>query len=153
MALAHRLLMHGARLWWWVRRPRTLGVRGLVVDAQGRIALVRHTYRPDWYLPGGGVKRGESVERALLRELREEAGLVDAVIDGMLGVYHSQAEYKDDHVVVLTGRASGPVVAADSFEIEAAGWFAPDALPPDLSPATARRIDEYRQKRQGFGSW
>lgn len=153
MALAHRLLLRGARLWWWVRRPRTLGVRGLVVDGAGRIALVRHTYRPGWYLPGGGVKAGESIGVALLRELREEAGLGDAVIDGVLGVYHSRAEYKDDHVVVLTARSSAPAIAADALEIAEAGWFALDALPADLTPATTRRIADYLGKRQGVGEW
>jgi ADP-ribose pyrophosphatase YjhB (NUDIX family) len=153
MALAHRLLARAARLWWRVRRPRTIGVRGLVVDGAGRIALVRHTYRPYWYLPGGGVKTGESIDRALLRELREEVALADARIDGVLGVYHSRAEYKDDHVVVLTARSSAPVIAADALEIAEAGWFALDALPADLSPATARRIEEFRERRLGLGDW
>jgi ADP-ribose pyrophosphatase YjhB (NUDIX family) len=130
-----------------------MGVRGLVVDEAGRIALVRHTYRPGWYLPGGGVKRGESVEQALRRELREEAGLVDVDLEGLLGIYHNRAEYKDDHVVVLVGRSSAPVIASDALEIAEAGWFAPDALPDDITAATARRIMEYRAQRQGFGDW
>jgi ADP-ribose pyrophosphatase YjhB (NUDIX family) len=147
------LLIRAARLWWWVRRPRTLGVRGLVVDGEGRIALVLHTYRPDWYLPGGGVKRGESIEQALRRELREEAGLAEVTIEGVLGVYHACADYKDDHVVVLTARSSGPVISADALEIAEARWFALDALPADLSPATARRITDYREGRPGSGEW
>ena len=55
MALAHRLIARAARLWWKVRRPRTLGVRALVLDEADRVALVKHSYRPYWYLPGGGV--------------------------------------------------------------------------------------------------
>ena len=39
----------------------TIGVRALVLDDDGRICLVRHSYRDGWYLPGGGVKTGAVV--------------------------------------------------------------------------------------------
>jgi ADP-ribose pyrophosphatase YjhB (NUDIX family) len=44
---------------------------------RGRILLIRHE-KPDgdvWLLPGGGVQIGESLVRALTRELSEETGL------------------------------------------------------------------------------
>src|SRR5437763_475237 len=67
---------HVARsLWWRVAKPRTLGVRGLVVDGDGRVCLVRHTYMPRWYFPGGGVKRSETLVDAVRREVFEEAGI------------------------------------------------------------------------------
>ncbi len=43
MALGHRLIVKAARLYWRIVRPRTLGVRAVVIDDQGRIALIRHT--------------------------------------------------------------------------------------------------------------
>ncbi|MEM9842987.1 MAG: NUDIX domain-containing protein, partial [Pseudomonadota bacterium] len=36
----------------------TLGVRAIVENAEGQVLLVRHTYTPGLYLPGGGVERG-----------------------------------------------------------------------------------------------
>jgi ADP-ribose pyrophosphatase YjhB (NUDIX family) len=155
MALHHRLANRIAGLYWRLRRPRTLGVRALALDAQGRVALVRHTYTPQWYLPGGGVKKGESFHAAVVRELKEEVALGDAVIERVLGVYHSRREGKDDHIVVFVAHApaSRDLQAADALEIEEARWFPLDALPADTSPATLRRIAEYRSGAVGLGVW
>ncbi|WBV64349.1 NUDIX domain-containing protein [Legionella pneumophila 130b] len=35
----------------------TLGARAIVTNAEGHVLLVKHTYQPHWYLPGGGVKK------------------------------------------------------------------------------------------------
>lgn len=137
-------------------KPRTLGVRSIVLDGN-RIALVRHTYADHWYLPGGGVKKGESFEQALKRELREEIALTDYVIERLLGIYHSRREFKDDHIVVFVTRVpSGgreSLTRADLLEIEQAAWFDLDNLPTDLSPASARRIAEYQAGEVGKGDW
>jgi len=155
MAWTHRLAGKAARIVWRITRPRTIGVRAILLDRDGRIALVRHTYMDQWYLPGGGVKKGESIDAALHRELAEEVGVTDARIERVLGVYHSRREGKDDHIVIFVAQAatSAELRRADLAEIEEAGWFAPDALPASLSPATARRITEYRRGVTGHGAW
>ena len=157
MAWTHRLAGKAARIVWRITRPRTIGVRAILLDQDGRIALVRHTYLDQWYLPGGGVKKGESIRAALFRELVEEVGVTDARIERVLGVYHSRREGKDDHIVIFVAHA-GPdatteLCRTDLAEIEEAGWFALEELPASLSPATARRIAEYRQGVTGHGAW
>lgn len=48
---------------------------GLVVDDDGRVALVHRPKYDDWTLPKGKLDRGESFEDAALREVEEETGL------------------------------------------------------------------------------
>jgi len=154
MALLHRLLGKAARIVWRVTRPRTIGVRALLLSADGRVALVRHTYLDGWYLPGGGVKKGEAILDALHRELAEEVAVRDATVERVLGVYHNRREGKDDHVIVYVARAAGDALhGADTLEVAEVGWFAVDALPEGTTPATRRRIAEFRGGAVGGGSW
>ena len=50
-----RWAMH---VWFRLSRPMTLGARGVVLDPDGRILLVKQTYTRGWLLPGGGVEAG-----------------------------------------------------------------------------------------------
>lgn len=60
-------------------KPKIRCVGALVYDAQGRLLLVQRANDPGrgrWSLPGGKVEPGESDAAAVVRELREETGLV-----------------------------------------------------------------------------
>ena len=63
-----------------------VGVGAVVVD-DGRVLLVRRAHEPlkgEWSIPGGAVEVGETLETAVVREVREETGLeveVGALID------------------------------------------------------------------------
>lgn len=157
MALHHRIIGRLARVYWRFRRPRTLGVRAVVLDESDRVALVRHTYADHWYLPGGGVKKGESFEAALHRELDEEIALKNVQVERVLGIYHSRREAKDDYIVIFAVRVDDGAAAesrrADAMEIDEVGWFPLDRLPEAVSPATARRLSEYRAGGIGLGVW
>ncbi len=141
------------RLYWRVARPRTRGVRAIVLCDEGRsVLLVKHTYTRDWYLPGGGVGRGEELEAAMLRELREELGIVEVRELRRLGTYENEREFKRDAVTlfVLSASWGGRRQAA---EIEEAKIYPLSQLPPGTSPATRRRISEFRGEQPVSGRW
>lgn len=129
------------RAYWFVTRPFSVGVLGLVVDANGRILLVEQTYRDGWYLPGGGVRRREPLDAALRRELREEVGVEPTAPPRLHGVYWNFAESKSDYVAVFVVER-WERRPARSVEIAGDAFFAPDGLPEDTSPAARRRIAE-----------
>ena len=62
--------------------------RAIVLNAQNQILLVKHTYQPHWYIPGGGVKKRESAKSAVLRELKEEVGISVIGEPELFGIYH-----------------------------------------------------------------
>ena len=137
---AARTVMH---FYWRLSRGLTLGVRGLVIDGEGRVFLVKHTYVHGWHLPGGGVEPGETVLDALARELKEEGNieLVDA--PKQFAVYFHPTVTQRDHVVLfVVERFRQPAPPVPDHEIRAHGFFPRDALPHDTSAGTRARIAE-----------
>ena len=90
-----------ARVYWFVRRPRTQGVF-VGVWHQGRVLLLQNSYKHRLGMPGGGFHRGESPEECGARELREEVG-VDLAPARLRPVFETvgSEENKDDHVRFL----------------------------------------------------
>lgn len=123
-------------------RGLTLGVRGLVTDADGRVLLIEHTYVRGWYLPGGGVERGESAEQALHRELIEEAGVELTARPSLVSVHNNHVRHPGDHVLVYRCEAWRACPATSRGEIHEVGWFQPDSLPDGVTRGTLARIRE-----------
>jgi 8-oxo-dGTP pyrophosphatase MutT (NUDIX family) len=123
-------------------RGLTMGVRGLVIDEAGRVLLIQHTYTPGWYMPGGGVERGETAEQALARELVEEAGVQVVGRPRLLSIHSNHVKFPGDHVLIYRVERWTACKATSRGEIHAVDWFAPDALPDDVTPSTRRRIEE-----------
>jgi ADP-ribose pyrophosphatase YjhB (NUDIX family) len=71
-----------------------------IEDAEQRVLLVRQALGLRlWTLPGGKVKRGESLVKALRRELYEETGL-RAQIGSLLGVL----DRRDKDAIIIPGQ-------------------------------------------------
>jgi ADP-ribose pyrophosphatase YjhB (NUDIX family) len=141
--LGQRLVLRFFHLWFLLTRPMTLGVRAIVIDAESRIFLVRHTYIPGWHLPGGGVEAGESVVASLARELSEEGNIVMEEEPRLHGIFFNKTISRRDHVAVYILRRFRQTAPREGDrEIAEAGFFARDALPEGVSRATRARLAE-----------
>lgn len=130
------------RAWWRINRGMTLGVRGVAMDAEGRILLIRHTYMDGWFFPGGGVESGEVAAHALAREMAEEGGVALAAPPELFGVYSNAPGFRNDHVLLYRITDWRPCPPASDGEIAERGFFALDALPDGISKGTRARLDE-----------
>jgi 8-oxo-dGTP pyrophosphatase MutT (NUDIX family) len=121
--------------------PTVLGVAGLVVDAQGRVLLVRHTYNAGWRLPGGGVGRGEPPQDAVLRELSEEVGLTGG--SASFVSLHTKGVGWATNVVALYHVTGAAVNFRPNLEIRDICFADPRQPPDGTTPATLRRLAEF----------
>lgn len=128
---------------WRLRRGLTLGAQGVVIDGEGRVLLVRHSYRPGWYFPGGGVEWGETIETALARELQEEVGVTLTGPVELHGVFSNFASFQGDHIAVFVVRHWQRREACRNLgEIAEARMFARANLPERVDPGTRARLAE-----------
>lgn len=141
------------RLYARTLRGLTLGVRGLVVNEGGQVLLVKHTYLPGWYMPGGGVEYGETAEEALARELIEEAGVRMTGRASLVSFHSNHVKMPGDHVLIYRVGAWEACEPTQRGEIEEIAWFASDALPDDVTPATRRRLTEALRGEEPHPHW
>ncbi len=147
-----RLLYLGYRIYSFIFRPKTLGVRIMLIQ-NGQVLLVRQTYMAGWFMPGGGVKRGETLEEAARREAREEIGAEMAELR-LLGAYTHFGEHKSDHNALFLC-TDFTFSGKQDQEIAELRFFPLDALPEGLIPGHRRRLEEYRAGIDipQFGEW
>lgn len=115
------------------------GVHAIALTARGTVVLVRLTYADGWRLPGGGRKRAEKPQEAMLRELREEIGLlshggIEPLDD--LSARHGFGFFLVREIVYQPPRRS--------LEVEAVREFDPDRLPADTTRGTLEIIEQWR---------
>ena len=112
-----------------------VGVGAIIIE-ENRVLLVKRARPPllaQWSIPGGALEVGELVREAVVREAREETGLI--VDPGeLLGVYDrvvrdSQQRVQYHYVLIdfLCRRVGGELAAADdAAEVR---WFTREELP------------------------
>ncbi|PBB36093.1 MULTISPECIES: NUDIX domain-containing protein [unclassified Mesorhizobium] len=142
-------------LYFLLRRPMTLGVRGLIYDrASNSIFLIRHTYVPGWQLPGGGVEVGETLVEALARELAEEGNIALTAPPVLRSMHFNRRASTRDHVGLYLVEAFNQTAPKSAdHEIAEAAFFPLDRLPADATPATRRRIAEIFGGEQVSAYW
>lgn len=141
---AAHALRHRWRRW---RKTPLSGVTMIARDAEGRLLMVRLSYaEAGWTFPGGGARRGESMEAAAARELAEETGcsaervrLVGCMEETISGSPHTA------HVFTcLTQDLPRP----DRREVVEARFFPPHSLPHPMTERTQARLAFWREQER-----
>lgn len=121
------------------------GVSAVVIDDGGRVLLTQRADNRRWAVVSGILEPGEEPGPAVLREIREETG-VEAELMRVTSVDTAGpitypngdiASYLD--VCFLARAVSGEAQVADDENLDVR-WFAPDALPSDLTASSRLRI-------------
>ena len=129
------------------------GVAAILYSTDGQILLQRRSDNGLWGLPGGSVEIGESVRDAIVREVREETGLIAEAIR-LIGVYSDPSfqivRYPDGKVVhyistLLECRILGGELQTCDETLDLK-FFDPADLPDDLVPMHRIRIQDAMTK-------
>ena len=146
LRFAYRVAYLVARTWWFIRRPHT---RGSIVAVwnDGRLLVVRTSYRRRYMLPGGFLKRGETSRAAAERELFEELQITIPATGLRFGWHGTLSfEHRLDTVTIWEAVFDAPPpIRVDGLEVVWAGWKTPDevrALP--LLPHVRRYLASRR---------
>ena len=115
----------------------------VLVSSDGKLVLVRRDIEPAmgrWSFPSGYVDRGEPVEEAAIREVKEETSL-DVRLTGLIGLYSAR-----DTPVVLAAYSAQVVGGSPQArsEVQDVALFSPDALPPMPFPHDYQILEDWR---------
>jgi 8-oxo-dGTP diphosphatase len=138
-----RMAFLGMRVYWWALRPTERSAH-VALWHEGRVLLVKSSYRAGYGLPAGGARRREPSHEAAARELLEETG-VELSPEALRKVdeYVDRSEYKADHGDLFEIEVTHePTLRIDRREVIWAGFRTRvEALALPISPATRHYLE------------
>lgn len=131
-----------------------VGTGAMVFNAEGKVLIGKRgpqagNERGKWEFPGGSVEFGETCEAAIVREIREEAGIEIAVVELLEVVDHILAEEQQHWVAIsyIARLVSGDPRVLEPTKIEAFEWVRVEYLvEADLTVPSQFNLRAYLRK-------
>jgi mutator protein MutT len=133
-----------------------VGVGAVIVNAQGKVFLAKRGKEArnesgKWEFPGGAVEFGETLELALVREVREEYGF-DIEVQELLDVVNHIIPDEKQHWVsptFLCRVKNGTPRIMEPHKCDEIGWFALVEIPEEkLTIASRKSLESFQKKRK-----
>jgi 8-oxo-dGTP diphosphatase len=118
-----------------LRRP-IVGICAAARTHDGRWVLIRRGDTGEWALPGGTLEWGELLSASIVRELEEEAGIVECKVGRLVGVYSRPDRDPRFHgvTVVVECEVGEPAKKpVNPLEITEVGLFRTEDLPASMA--------------------
>ena len=136
---------------------KRMGAGCLLFNEQGKILLVKPTYKPGWEIPGGVVEENESPKQCCKRELREELGLERKIGSLLVIEYNCETDEKSESLMFIFdgGILYGMEISSIKLpkdELSEFAFFTRQSLPQEMEPALRKRISAiFEQAATGAG--
>lgn len=135
--IAYKIL----KIYWFIFRPKTQGVKCLIIKNNGDILLIKNSYgNKSWNLPGGGIKKNETFVEAVKREVKEELRI--DITPYYIGKFTQDLEYKKDTVHCFFTHTEYLYIDSGS-EIKDFKFFDKNNLPKKCSQSVHKVLDMY----------
>lgn len=131
-----------------------VGVGAIIFNQEGKVFLAKRgqgarNEAGKWEFPGGGVEFNETLEQALVREVREEYGFLIEVGALLDVVNHIILDEKQHWVSpsFICAVVSGTPAIKEPLKCDEIGWFELERLPEkDMTIASKKSLESLRKK-------
>jgi 8-oxo-dGTP diphosphatase len=132
-----------------------VGVGAIIFNSDNKVFLARRGREArnesgKWEFPGGAVEFGETLEHAILREVKEEYGF-EIMIDELLDVVNHLIPEEKQHWVsptFLCRIKSGTPSILEPHKCDEIAWFELDEIPEKLlTLASKKSLKSLRKKK------
>lgn len=141
MNLKFELIFQIKKLYWFLFRPNTQGVKCVLLNG-GRLLMVRRKFGSNkWVFPGGAINPGETPEAAARREIKEDLGIELRELTS-LGRFTQEVHHR---MHCFSSEVETTEVRGDTDKILETKWFGRSQL-PELTPISKSVIGLFSKK-------